>query len=60
MSISDSIKNESGSVPSEYNLWNLQLEWGLTTEEFNKESFFKIYKILEYKQAEIEGQKRRK
>jgi hypothetical protein len=33
------------------------VEWGLTTDEFEKEDITKIMKYLEYKQAISEGEK---
>jgi hypothetical protein len=40
-------------------LLNLQVEWGLTTEEFENESIEKIMKILEYRSAQAKGEEQK-
>lgn len=49
----------TGLIPEDYMMYNLQLEWGLTSKEFNEEPIEKILKILQYKQAEALGQSRK-
>jgi hypothetical protein len=35
----------------------LQIEWGLTTEQFNNESYADLLKIIEFRNAKNLGQK---
>jgi hypothetical protein len=44
-------------VPLEYVYYELMIEWGLTFETFQKQPYEVVHKIIEYKQANFEGQK---
>jgi len=60
LNVEDLNETGSGVFSEEYVLYNLQVEWGLTSEQFNNEPIEKILKILQYKQAEAVGQSKRK
>jgi hypothetical protein len=43
-------------IPTEIALTELQIEWGLTTAEFEKESIQKIMSVLEFREARAKGE----
>ena len=54
----DAHAGKSSRVPEEYAHISLCIEWGISWQEYLETPDDIIGKALEYKQAEVEGQKR--
>ena len=58
--VSEAFANDTSRVPAEYNELSLMFEWGLSEKQFYEENSAEtIIKLIEYKQAEAQGHKRR-
>ena len=61
MLVSDAFANDILTVPAEYNELSLMFDWGLSEKQFYEENSAEtILKLIAYKQAEANGNERKK
>lgn len=48
--------DNNAGIPLDFVIFELMIEWGLTTEQFNNESYEDIMKIIEYRKMKAEGE----